>query len=89
MTMIALIRADRVAALYATKTPASYVELPRWAQGYEGYRELPDTLEAWEALEESYQIELVGSGLDAHDQPYDRYRLTPYAVGADGQLIKN
>lgn len=88
-TIIALIRAERIAALYVTDTPASYLELPRWAKAYEDTRELPDTPDTWNTLHEGYQIEHVSRSVDSDGQPCDRYRLTPHPIGADGHPIRS
>ena len=87
-TIIALIRADRIASLYVTDTPASYVELPRWAQVYEDTRELPDTPATWDALNDAYQVEHISRSTDEAGQPCDRYRLTPHPIGADGHPVR-
>jgi hypothetical protein len=87
-TIIALIRTDRIAALYVTDTPASYVELPRWAKAYEDTRELPDTPETWNALNDAYQVELVSRHTDEAGQLCIRYRLTPHPIGADGHPVR-
>lgn len=84
MTIIATIRQDRTTALILMDVPAEYFELPSWAVGQET-KELPGTLEeVMRTLEPEYAIEYLGSWSNKDGDVYDRYRLTPYPIGADG-----
>lgn len=88
MTIIATIRQDRTTALIHTDVPAEYFELPSWAVGQET-QELPGTLEeVLRSLEPEYAIEYLGSWSNKDDAAYDRYRLTPYPIGADGRPVR-
>ena len=88
MTIIATIRQDRTTALIHTDVPAEYFELPSWAVGQET-QELPGTLEeVLRSLEPEYTIEYLGSWSNKGGDTYDRYRLTPYPIGADGHPIR-
>lgn len=89
MTIIATIRQDRTTALIHTGVPAEYFELPSWAVGQET-QQLPGTLEeVLRALEPEYAIEYLGSRSNKCGDVYDRYRLTPYPIGADGHPIRS
>lgn len=89
MTIIATIRQDRTTALIHTDVPAEYFELPSWAVGQET-QGLPGTLEeVMRALEPEYAIEYLGSWRNKDDAAYDRYRLTPYPIGADGHPARS
>lgn len=89
MTIIATIRQDRTTALVHTDVPAEYFELPSWAAGQET-QELPGTLEeVMRSLEPEYAIEYLGSWVNKDDAAYDRYRLTPYPIGADGHPVRS
>lgn len=89
MTIIATIRQDRTTALIHTDVPAEYFELPSWAVGQET-QGLPGTLEeVMRALEPEYAIEYLGSWSNKDGDTYDRYRLTPYPIGADGRPVRS
>lgn len=88
MTIIATVRQDRIAGLLVTATPASYFDMPAWAAKLET-RELPGTLESLlPELEEGYVLEYLGSYETPQGDNYDRYRLTPHPIGADGHPIR-
>ena len=89
MTIIATIRQDRAIALIHTDVPAECFELPSWAVGQET-RELPGNLEeVVQALEPEYAIEYLGSWSNKDSDVYDRYRLTPHPIGADGHPVRS
>lgn len=89
MTIIATIRQHRSTALIHTGVPAEYFELPSWAVGQET-QELPGNLEeVVRALEPEYAIEYLGSWSNKDGDVYDRYRLTPHPIGADGRPIRS
>lgn len=88
MTVIATIRQDRTTALIHTDVPAEYFGLPRWAMGQET-RDLPGTIEeVVQALESEYTSKYLGSWVNKDGVVYDRYRLTPYPIGADGHPVR-
>ena len=89
MTIIATIRQDRTTALISTSVPAEYFDLPTWAAALET-QALPGTLEeVIKTLEPEYSVEYLGSYENKDAAVYDRYRLIPYPIGADGHPVRS